>query len=280
MPNIHVFDEVAFRTSRLVTQRYSTSFSLGCRLLGPEVRRAIYAIYGFVRLADEIVDTFHAQDKPRLLAEFKAETYRSIAQGLSLNPVLHSFQAVVNQYGIRPLYIEQFFQSMEMDLADQRYDRHLYETYIVGSAEVVGLMCLQVFCNGNEDLFARLQEPARKLGAAFQKVNFLRDLRADYHELGRTYFPGLDLRHFDDRTKALIEAEIAADFQAAEAGIRSLPRGARLGVYVAFVYYLQLFKKIRSKPPTELFRARVSVPTATKLLLMLRSYFQFKLNLL
>ena len=270
------YHDVASRTGKLITKRYSTSFSLGTRLLSKDLRAAIYSIYGFVRLADEIVDTFHDHDKATLLAQFRADTWAAIEQRISLNPVLQAFQRVVNQYEIEHSYIAAFFDSMEMDLNKSVYNKSGYQEYIYGSAEVVGLMCLQVFCRGDHEQFNRLKGPARKLGAAFQKVNFLRDLNEDYQELGRTYFPNLDLTSFTPSAKAQIEAEIEADFKAAWEGIKALPKGSKLGVYVAYVYYLNLFKRIRNKPGEVLFEQRVRVPNYYKLYLMASSYMKYR----
>lgn len=277
---IQLYENISFTTSRIITRRYSTSFSLGTMLFDPSVRRAIYSLYGFVRLADEIVDTFHAHDQQALLDEFRTETWHAIERGISLNPVLQSFQDCVNTYNIDHEHIRAFFRSMEMDLDKTRYSREGYEEYIYGSAEVVGLMCLQIFCNNDQNLYEQLREPARRLGAAFQKVNFLRDLKDDYQELGRTYFPKLDMSHFNGHTKAEIEREIEADFKAAFHGIKQLPANCKLGVYVAYVYYLQLFKKIRSSQPETLLEERVRIPNRLKFYLMLQSYFRHKLNLL
>jgi 15-cis-phytoene synthase len=273
---LELYTDVSYRTSRIITERYSTSFALGTRLLDAHMRRSIYALYGFVRLADEIVDTFHAHDKAELLAEFKRDTELAVLRGISLNPVLNAFQAVVNQYAVKPAYIAAFFTSMEQDLDTTRYSREGYDEYIYGSAEVVGLMCLQIFCNGDDALFQRLQEPARRLGAAFQKVNFLRDLKADFAHLGRTYFPNVDLSRFDDGVKEQIELEIADDFREARKGIEILPHGSKLGVYVAYVYYKRLFQKIRSKRPEHLLQARVRVPNQEKLGLMAYSFARVK----
>ncbi len=276
---MELYHDVARRTGRLITKRYSTSFSLGTRLLSKDLRDAIYSIYGFVRLADEIVDTFHAHDKAALLAQFRTETWVAIEQQISLNPVLQAFQRVVNQYKIDHHYIEAFFDSMEMDLNKSVYNIDGYQEYIYGSAEVVGLMCLQVFCRGDREQFEQLKAPARRLGAAFQKVNFLRDLNEDYQELGRTYFPNLDLTSFTPDAKAQIESEIDADFKAAWEGIKALPQGSKLGVYVAYIYYNNLFKRIRNKPGEVLFNERVRVPNYYKLYLMAASYMKYRFRM-
>jgi 15-cis-phytoene synthase len=275
-----LYDRTALEMSALLTRKYSTSFTLGIKTLAPDLRPPVYAIYGFVRLADEIVDTFHAHDKAALLADFTAQTYAAIADGLSMNPVLHAFQLVVNRFKIEHELIAAFLHSMALDLDEGRaYDQALYERYIYGSAEVVGLMCLRVFCDGNDADYQRLREPARRLGAAFQKVNFLRDLRSDYAERGRTYFPSVDFSRFDDAAKRQIEADIAADFQAGLAGIRALPRTARLGVFLAYTYYQRLFARICRVPATRVLQERIRVPDGWKLALLAGSWLRFRLGL-
>ena len=248
MNTIALYDRVCLKASRHTTRSYSTSFSLGIRSLHKRFHDSIYAIYGFVRFADEIVDTFHDHDKVDLMARFRADTYKAIADGISLNPILHSFQRVVNTYGIEEELYDTFLRSMEMDLTDHAHDRESYELYILGSAEVVGLMCLRVFCEGDDALYQRLKPSAMRLGAAFQKVNFLRDLKDDHVNLGRTYFPGVDVRNMSAEDKRRIEAEIDDDFRAALEGIRQLPQGARFGVYMAYIYYMNLFRKIQALP--------------------------------
>lgn len=276
-----LYDRVALGMSRYLTERYSTSFTLGIRTLAPALRPPVYAIYGFVRLADEIVDTFHSHDKAALLADFRRQTAEAIAAGLSLNPVLHAFQLAVNAYQIDQEFIDAFLFSMEMDLDEQRhYDQPAYERYIYGSAEVVGLMCLRVFCAGQPALFAELREPARRLGSAFQKINFLRDIQADFAERGRTYFPAVDFTRFDDDAKRRIEADIAADFRAGLAGIRRLPAGARLGVYLAYTYYQRLFRKISGVSAARVQRERIRVPNGQKLLLLASSWLRCRVGLL
>lgn len=281
MNTIDTYNDVAYRCSAATTERYSTSFASAIRLLHKELRAPIHAIYGFVRLADEIVDTFHNFDKPALLADFKAQTYAAIENGISLNPILQSFQHTVRQYRIDPALIAAFLQSMEMDL-----DKTIYEkdqelaSYIYGSAEVVGLMCLYVFCDGDEATYQKLKPAACSLGAAFQKVNFLRDLQADHQELHRTYFPGLDFYNFDHATKRRIEADISNDFSAAYKGIRELPVKARFGVYVAFRYYLSLFRKIRRMHPSVIIEKRVRVPNLRKALIVLRAGLVAQLRLI
>jgi len=275
-----LYDSTCFACSRLITLRYSTSFSMGIRLFHRRFRPPIYAIYGFVRFADEIVDTFHDYPKQVLLERFREDTYRAIDEGISLNPVLHSFQQVVRQYGIERELIDAFLRSMEMDLHNCAYNTDQYDEYIYGSAEVVGLMCLRVFCEGNEEQYQQLKEPARRLGAAFQKINFLRDIKSDYDERGRVYFPGVDFRRFDDEAKRRIEAEIQDDFSAALDGIRRLPDGARFGVYLAYEYYVQLFAKIKSAPAHSIAKKRFRVSDKRKMYLLFSSALRHRLNLL
>ncbi len=275
---MELYDETCLRCSEVITRNYSTSFTLGIRTLAKKFHDPIYAIYGFVRYADEIVDTFHGFDKKRLLDRFREDTWKAIEEGISLNPVLHSFQKVVNTFKIERELTESFLYSMEMDLYEQTYDQHKYETYIYGSAEVVGLMCLRVFCEGDEEKYARLKGPARSLGSAFQKVNFLRDLKSDYKERGRVYFPEVDFSRFDDRAKALIEADIRKDFDHGLEGIMQLPDGARSGVYLAYQYYLRLLSRISRVPATRIMEARIRVPDNQKLALWVKTYFQHQLN--
>ncbi|WP_246010661.1 phytoene/squalene synthase family protein [Hymenobacter perfusus] len=277
MDHVQLFTDTSRACAKLITQRYSTSFTLGIRTLDQRFHLPVYAVYGFVRWADEIVDTFHAHDKAALFADFKRQTYEALEIGLSLNPVLHAFQDVVRQYGIDREFIDAFLFSMEMDLDDRSYNQSLYERYIYGSAEVVGLMCLRIFCEGDTAQFDHLREPARRLGSAFQKINFLRDIRSDYEERGRVYFPGVQYEQFTDEVKRTIEADIRADFEAGYAGIVQLPRAARLGVYLAYVYYLKLFHKIRQLPARRILGERVRVPNNTKLLLLMGSYFRYRL---
>ncbi|QCR22915.1 phytoene/squalene synthase family protein [Pontibacter sp. SGAir0037] len=277
---MELFKETCLKCSKIITEAYSTSFTLGIKTLNRKYHLPIYAIYGFVRFADEIVDTFHDYDKKKLLQDFKQQTYEAIDSGLSLNPVLHAFQAVVNEYSIDRSYIEAFLKSMEMDLDDRVYDRDLYEEYIYGSAEVVGLMCLRVFCEGDHEMFERLKKPACSLGAAFQKVNFLRDMKSDYSERGRVYFPKVEYKSFSNACKAEIEADILHDFEDAYKGILALPAGARMGVYLAYVYYMKLFRKIQNLPATRILNERVRVPDNTKLALLLGSYLRYRLNVI
>ncbi|MEZ4686863.1 MAG: phytoene/squalene synthase family protein [Bacteroidia bacterium] len=272
------YHETCQACSRLITNRYSTSFSLGIRTLARRFRPPVYAIYGFVRYADEIVDTFHDFDKKALLDTFRRDAYTAIEQGISLNPVLHAFQQVVNQYKIEHDLIDAFLHSMEMDLDQSSHNSSSYGEYIYGSAEVVGLMCLQVFCEGDVEAYERLKPGARSLGAAFQKVNFLRDLKSDYQERGRVYFPGVDFVNFDNEAKSLIEADIEKDFDDALKAIRLLPSGARKGVYLAYVYYRKLFEKIRQAPAVRVQEARIRIPDGRKLTLLVESYFKHRLN--
>lgn len=275
-----LFDQTALECSKLITEKYSTSFTLGIKTLDRKFHLPIYAIYGFVRFADEIVDTFHGFDKKVLLNRFRHDTYQAIEEGVSLNPVLHSFQMVVRQYNLERELIDAFLKSMEMDLYLQNYDNEGYNEYIYGSAEVVGLMCLRVFCEGNCPDYDRLREPARKLGSAFQKVNFLRDVKSDYQERGRTYFPGVDFNDFSRDAKKLIEDDIQRDFDEAYIGIMNLPRGARMGVYLAYTYYQTLFDKIKALPVAQIQTGRVRVPDAKKIALLAQTYLKYRLNVL
>ena len=275
---IELYHKISVDASKNVTQLYSTSFSMGIKLLDKNIHDAIFSIYGFVRLADEIVDTFHDYPKSEMLQEFKEETYKALDRKISVNPILHAFQMVVNKYSIDRDLIDKFLLSMEQDLNDIQYSSVGYKEYIVGSAEVVGLMCLKVFVNGDNDLYFKLEEPARKLGAAFQKINFLRDVKADYQELGRTYFPGVDLEKFTPYEKLKIEDDIQNDFECALEGIIKLPSSSRLGVYVAYRYYLSLFKKIKKVSSDRLMEERIRVPNTKKLLITFESMFQNQFN--
>lgn len=277
---IQLFNKVSEMCSRLTTEQYSTSFSSSIRLLHRDLRQPVFNIYGFVRFADEIVDTFHQHDKKALLDQFRRETWDAIERGISLNPILHSFQLTVNRYNIDHSLIEAFFSSMAMDLDKKCYDRAGYEEYIYGSAEVVGLMCLYVFCEGNQEQYKKLEMPARSLGAAFQKVNFLRDIKADFNGLERVYFPGCDFNNFTDADKQKIEADIEADFSHAFEGIMQLPAKARFGVYVAYKYYYSLFRKIRKLQPAYMLRQRVRIPNYRKLMIVMRAGVKNQLNLI
>jgi phytoene/squalene synthetase len=275
-----LYDETCFECSKLITQKYSTSFSLGIRAFDKGFRHPIYAIYGFVRYADEIVDTFHEHDKAQLINSFRTETFNAIASGISLNPVIHSFQKVVTRYGIDHKQIEAFLSSMEMDIEKKVYNKDAYNTYIYGSAEVVGLMCLRVFTGNDEPLYQALLPQARSLGAAFQKVNFLRDVRSDLQERGRTYFPGVDFDNFTETDKLGIQEDIQKDFTEAFEGIKRLPIGTRLGVYIAYIYYLQLFKKISYTPASVILQKRIRISDARKMGLYLKAVLQQKLNVI
>ena len=280
MNMLRLYEDVCYDCSKLITQRYSTSFSAGIRVFDPKFRTPIYAIYGYVRFADEIVDTFHQHDKASLLQRFREETWQSIDEGISLNPVLQAFQQTVHKYKIERSLIEAFLDSMEMDLHFSRYHDSLYNEYIYGSAEVVGLMCLRVFCEGNDSIYDRLKDAARSLGAAFQKINFLRDMKSDFDERGRVYFPGVDFQQFTNEDKQRIEQEIKQDFDDGYVGIQQLPMGAKFGVYLAYVYYINLFQKIKRTTASHVKQERIRVPNRTKVYLLLRSAVKNQLNLI
>lgn len=277
---MHVFHEVSQLCSRNTTERYSTSFSSAIRLLHQDLRQPIYNIYGLVRFADEIVDTFHEHDKATLIKDFRKQTFEAIERGISLNPILHSFQLTVNQFNIDHELIHAFFNSMEMDLEQTQYNHKTYNDYIYGSAEVVGLMCLYVFLEGDKAAYEKLKPSARSLGAAFQKVNFLRDVKADYSQLDRTYFPGLDFSNFTERQKREIEEDIQKDFDDAYEGIMQLPTKARFGVYVAYKYYLSLFRKIKRLQPATIMHERVRIPDYHKVMILLRAGVRNQLNIM
>ena len=277
---IALFNRVSEDCSRITTERYSTSFSSAIRLLHKDLRQPIYNIYGFVRFADEIVDTFHEHDKLYLLEQFKKDTYDAIDRGLSLNTILNSFQRTVNQYDIDRKLVDAFFQSMELDISKKIYTQKEYAEYVYGSAETVGLMCLHVFCEGNRDLYEQLALPARALGAAFQKVNFLRDVKADYNGLSRIYFPGCDFSNFTERQKKEIEEDIHHDFDTAYRGILKLPAKARFGVYVAYKYYFSLFKKIKKMKPAKVLEERIRIPNYRKALIIFRAGVKNQLHLI
>lgn len=274
------FHKVSNKCSEITTKEYSTSFSSAIRLLHKDLRQPIYNIYGFVRFADEIVDTFHDFDKASLLADFKKETYAAIERGIGLNPVLNSFQQTVNEYNIEHELVEAFFHSMEMDLSQKTYDTRNFNEYIYGSAEVVGLMCLHVFCEGKKEVCEKLKFAARSLGAAFQKVNFLRDIKADYNGLSRMYFPGCDFNNFTEFDKKQIEEDIHEDFKEAYAGILKLPMKSRFGVYVAYKYYMSLFKKIKRLEPARVLEARIRIPDYKKAMIVLRAGVKNQLGLI
>lgn len=275
-----IFDTLSHDMSELTTKRYSTSFSLGINSLSKDLHRPIYAVYGFVRFADEIVDSFEGFNKKELLQDFKIQTYKAIDDKISLNPILNSFQWAVNQYKIPLELIETFLYSMEMDLEDRVYNQAEYEKYILGSAEVVGLMCLKIFVRGDDDEYLHLKPAAMKLGSAFQKINFLRDLQADYKELGRVYFPGIDIADFDSNVKKEIEKDIQEDFEAGYQGIKQLPKNARFGVYMAYKYYYKLFQKIKGLQAEIILNQRIRIPNNKKYQLFVTSYVRHNLNLL
>lgn len=272
-----LFDKISAMCSKTVTKTYSTSFSLGIRLLDRKLHAPIYAIYGFVRFADEIVDSFQEYPAADLLKNFREQTNEAIRQKISLNPILNSFQMTVHQYGIESDLIDTFLKSMEMDLHHKRFSKQMYEQYILGSAEVVGLMCLRVFCENNLPLYESLKYPAMRLGAAFQKINFLRDIKADTQELGRVYFPDINLNTLTIKAKQEIEREIEADLNNALEGIKRLPDCARKGVYLAYTYYLVLFKRIKRMPPQRILTERVRVPNGHKLSIMLQTMILTKI---
>ncbi|KQS92660.1 phytoene/squalene synthase family protein [Chryseobacterium sp. Leaf394] len=271
------FDDLSFKISKQTTQQYSTSFSLGILALSPKIRNAIYAIYGYVRLADEIVDSFHGYDKNILLNRFKIQTEEALAEGISLNPIMQAFQETVSQYKIEHRLIYQFLRSMEMDLQKIDYNSELYDEYILGSAEVVGLMCLHVFVNGDHVAFDKLKPFAMKLGSAFQKVNFLRDMNDDFEILGRTYFPGVNILNFNVEEKRQIEKDIEEEFRLALEGIKMLPKTSKFGVYLAYRYYISLFNKIRRTPATAILKKRIRISNGRKISVMMSSYLQYKI---
>ena len=277
---MELYHQSSVRINKLITRAYSTSFSLGILGLNRALRNPIYSIYGFVRVADEIVDSFHGHDKAVLLKRFWKETHLALEEGVSTNPVLHSFQLVVHEFKIDQSLIDTFLASMEMDLEDREYNQAEYEKYILGSAEVVGLMCLKIFVRGDQRQYEALTPYAMKLGSAFQKINFLRDVSADFNTLGRTYFPNVDLSSFDDDAKRAIEEDIAMDFRMGYEGILRLPKGARFGVYIAYMYYYALFQKIMRTPSAHIFQSRIRINNPKKYRLFVSSYLRHALNLL
>lgn len=275
-----LFDDVSFKCSKLVTKNYSTSFSMAVYMLSPSIRDAIYSVYGFVRFADEIVDSFHGYDKENLINEFEEEYYKAIDRGISLNPILNSFQQIVKEYNISDDLIQAFLKSMKLDLIKSDYhSKAEYDAYIYGSADVVGLMCLKVFVAGDNKRYEQLKDEAMRLGSAFQKVNFLRDLKDDNLVLNRNYFPGVDLSSFDENAKNAIINEIEEDFRIAYQGILKLPIEAKFGVYTAFVYYKKLLKKLENTPCHEIGNARIRVSNYTKAGLLAQSFVTYKLKL-
>lgn len=277
---IHLFNEVGHMCSKITTEKYSTSFASAIKLLHKDLRTPVYNIYGFVRFADEIVDTFHNHDQKELLDQFKLQTYDAIQRGISLNPILQSFQETVNKYAIPMHFINAFFTSMEQDLYKIEYDKKTYNEYIYGSAEVVGLMCLYVFCEGDTKRYEHLKPYAQSLGAAFQKVNFLRDLKADTQTLERMYFPGCNFLNFTENEKHKIEADILHDFQEAYKGIVELPMKARFGVYVAYKYYLSLFNKIKKVKAKRIMEERIRIPNYSKAMILAKAGVRRQFNLL
>lgn len=273
---MELYSDTCFECSKLITKRYSTSFSLGIMAFDKKYRFPIYALYGYVRYADEIVDTFHNHDKISLFNNFKADTYSAIASGISLNPVIHSFQDVMNRYKIPLNLLDAFLNSMEMDIDKSKYDESTYNEYIYGSAEVIGLMCLMIFCEGDLEKYNRLMPNARSLGAAFQKINFLRDIKSDYLERGRVYFPNVEFSEFCEEQKKQIELDIQKDFDHGYEGIKQLPEGARLGVYISYSYYLDLFRKIKNLPASEVSKKRIRVADTRKALLFLSALIKNK----
>jgi phytoene synthase len=277
---MHLFYEVSQECSKITTKKYSTSFSSAINLLHKDLRTPVYNIYGFVRFADEIVDTFHGHDQTALLQQFKAETYQAIERGISLNPILHSFQITVNHYGIARHLIDAFFTSMEQDLNKIEYDRHTYDEYIYGSAEAVGLMCLNIFCEGDIEKYLTLKQNAQSLGAAFQKVNFLRDVKADTQTLERMYFPDCNFLNFSEAQKRHIEADIQKDFEHAYEGIVKLPVKARFGVYVAYKYYMSLFQKIKKVQAKRIMEERIRIPNCSKAMILAKAGVRSQFNML
>lgn len=275
-----IFDDVSRNCSKIVTQSYSTSFSLATKMLSPSIRKDIYNIYGFVRFADEIVDTFHDYEKETLFNKFEKDMELAIENKISLNPILNSFQHTYHKYNIPHHLVEAFMKSMRMDLTKKEYlSLGEYKEYIYGSADVVGLMCLCVFVNGNMEKYDELKASAMALGSAFQKVNFLRDLKADFEDLERTYFPNTNLMELDEASKKRIVDEIRADFALAYSGIIKLPKEAKFGVYTAYKYYKKLLQKLQSTPPLEIKNTRIRVPDYQKLGLLAQSYVNYKLQL-
>ena len=276
-----IFDKVSFDCSKNVTKSYSTSFSAAVKMLAPTIRQDIYNIYGFVRFADEIVDTFHDYDKEKLFNLFENDLALSLQNKISLNPILNSFQHTVNKYQIPVELINAFMKSMKLDLHKNEYKTNdEYKEYIYGSADVVGLMCLKVFVNGDDNQYEKLKNGAMRLGSAFQKVNFLRDLKADFEDLNRTYFPNTDLSQLDEASKQEIIREIEADFAAGYEGIKNLPIEAKFGVYTAYVYYKKLLTKLKNTPSLEIKNTRIRVSNYQKYGLFAKCYFSYKLNII
>lgn len=275
-----LFDEVSFKCSKLVTKNYSTSFSTAVYMLAPSIRRDIYNIYGFVRFADEIVDSFHGYDKEKLIQEFETQYYKALDDGISLNPILNAFQLTVKENNISDDLVQAFLKSMKLDLIkSDYYTQSEYQEYIYGSADVVGLMCLKVFVKGDQEKYNQLKDEAMRLGSAFQKVNFLRDLKDDNLVLNRNYFPGVDLKSFDEEVKRTIIAEIKEDFRVAREGIKKLPLEAKFGVFTAYVYYLKLLRKLENTPCHEIGTSRIRVSNYSKAGLLAQSFVTYKLRM-
>jgi len=276
----HIFDIISKQSSKITTQTYSTSFSLGIRVFNKKFHNPIYAIYGYVRFADEIVDSFHGYNKRKLLNKFRDDTFEAIEDKISLNPILNNFQWVVNEYDIDHELIKLFLRSMEMDLEQKEHDKQSFEAYILGSAEVVGLMCLHVFIEGDKQKYEELKPSAMALGSAFQKVNFLRDLNADKNTLGRSYFPGIEVVMLNEDTKNQIIEDIEGDFRHAYEGIKKLPTGARFGVYIAYIYFLSLLRKIKRTHASEILSKRIRISNPEKYRLLASSAMRHAFNLL
>jgi len=276
-----LYNEITFRTSKLITQKYSTSFSIAVSFLPNEMQKAIYSIYGFVRLADEIVDSFHSINQKLVLENFERDFYEALANEISMNPVIHSFAITVKKYNIPTHLVDSFLKSMKTDLNKQIY-RSATELneYIYGSADVVGLMCLMVFVNGNEQHYAELQKPAMKLGSAFQKVNFLRDLKADIEDLDRTYFPQFNINTFNETVKYDLIKDIENDFKQAKEGINALPGKSKLAVYISFIYYKKLLQNLKTTPADKIMEKRIRISSSTKLMLLCKAYLRFQLNII
>ena len=277
---MELYDQISYDFSKRLTRKYSTSFSLGIHMLDSKFHDSIYAIYGFVRVADEIVDTFHQHDKEKLFRRFCEDTYLALDNVISTNPILNSFQDTVNKFKIDRKLIDAFLKSMEMDLSFSKYEESSYEEYIYGSAEVVGLICLKVFCRGDEKYYDKLVAPARSLGSAFQKINFLRDFKSDFAERGRVYFPGIDFNNCTNDQKKEIEKEIEKEFNDAWKGVIKLPNGSKLGVSVAYIYYVTLFKKIRRIPANKIKSERIRINNIQKIILLIQTWFRYNLRLI
>lgn len=276
-----LFDETSFNCSKIVTKKYSTSFSLAVKMLSPKIREAIFGIYAFVRFADEIVDSFHDYDKNELINEFERDYYKAYKTGISLNPILNGFQLTVKKYNIDDTLIQAFLKSMKQDLNKAKYNtKEEYNSYIYGSADVVGLMCLKVFVDGDDKKYEKLKNYAMSLGSAFQKVNFLRDLKDDYELLNRSYFPEINLKSLDFTSKNKIIEEIEHDFKEAYKGIKLLPIEAKFGVYTAYIYYKGLLKRLKKTPSEKILNTRIRISNPVKISLLARSFVVFKLNLM